>query len=150
MRVKLHPENLGELHVRVITSGNQVGLQIQASDEKAKKILEESMSHLKDSLASHSLALGSIEVTVAPQSSSSGEMKQEHQQSRQDMMGQSQSNMNQSGQGGSQNSYGSVENDVAGGRSSMRAMGGSAALSSRAAESSRPSVAANGRLDVRA
>jgi flagellar hook-length control protein FliK len=65
MRVKLHPENLGELHLRVVTDGKQVGLQIHASDDKARKILEESLSDLKDSLSKHQLSLGQVEFSVS-------------------------------------------------------------------------------------
>lgn len=71
IRVRLNPENLGELHVRVVTDGKQVGLQIQASDEKAKKILEVSMSDLRESLSRQHLNLGSIELTVGSSQSGS-------------------------------------------------------------------------------
>jgi flagellar hook-length control protein FliK len=64
MRVRLRPDNLGELHLKVQTRGGEVRLQIQASDAGAKKILEESLSHLKDSLASQNLNLSRVDVTV--------------------------------------------------------------------------------------
>jgi hypothetical protein len=64
IRVKLHPENLGELHLRIVTDGKQVGLHVQASDDKARKILEESLSDLKDSLSKHQLSLGSVDFAV--------------------------------------------------------------------------------------
>ncbi len=67
IRVRLKPEELGELHIRVITKGSNVGLQIRASDESAKKVLEESMSHLKESLASQKLNLGKVEFSVTAQ-----------------------------------------------------------------------------------
>jgi flagellar hook-length control protein FliK len=65
MRVRLRPDNLGELNIHVTTQGNQVGLKIQASDEKAKKILEESIGHLKESMAGHRLELNQVDLTVA-------------------------------------------------------------------------------------
>ena len=65
MRIKLHPENLGELHLRVVTDGSQVSLHIQASDDRARKILEESLGHLRESLAQHQLTLGATDFTVA-------------------------------------------------------------------------------------
>jgi len=64
MHVRLKPDNLGELHLKVVTSGNDVGLKIQASDERAKKILEDSLGHLKESLASQNLNLHRVQVTV--------------------------------------------------------------------------------------
>lgn len=70
MRIRLNPDNLGELHVKVSTSGNHVSLQIQASDGSAKKVIEESMGYLKDSLASHSMTLGKVDVSVASAHSS--------------------------------------------------------------------------------
>src|SRR5262249_43163565 len=64
IRLRLKPDNLGELHVRVVTQGNDVGLRIQASSERAKRVLEESISHLRDSLASQRLNLGAVDFTV--------------------------------------------------------------------------------------
>ena len=65
IRIRLKPENLGELHLRVVTRGNEVGLRIQASDDHAKKIIEESMGYLRESLSSNQLSLARVEVTVA-------------------------------------------------------------------------------------
>lgn len=65
IRLRLRPDNLGELHLRVSSHGREVGLQIQASSDRAKKILEESLSHLKESLAAQQLSLGPVEVSVA-------------------------------------------------------------------------------------
>jgi hypothetical protein len=71
MRIRLKPENLGELHVRVMTDGRNVGLQIQATDEKAKRIIEESLSHLKESMAAQNLSLGAVDFTVGHMQGSS-------------------------------------------------------------------------------
>jgi len=65
VHVRLKPDNLGELHLRVMTEGNAVGLKIQASDAHAKRILEESLPHLKESLSAQNLSLGQVEVSVA-------------------------------------------------------------------------------------
>lgn len=65
MRIRLNPENLGELHLRVQTDGAGVKLQIQASDEKAKKIIEESINELQDSLSAKNLNLSSVHVALA-------------------------------------------------------------------------------------
>lgn len=79
MRIRLKPDHLGELHLKVTTggqAGTNVGLQIQASDDRARKILEESMGSLKESLASQNLNLGRVDVQVAPaamQTASAGE-----------------------------------------------------------------------------
>ncbi|MFZ9595696.1 MAG: flagellar hook-length control protein FliK [Bdellovibrionia bacterium] len=67
MRVHLRPDHLGELSIRVSTQGNQVQLQIQATDERAKKIIEESLGSLKDSLSSQNLSLKQVDLSVAQQ-----------------------------------------------------------------------------------
>lgn len=64
IRIKLKPEHLGELTVRVFTDGVGVGLKIRASDENAKKIIEDSMQYLKDSLSVQNLVLNQVDVSV--------------------------------------------------------------------------------------
>lgn len=71
MRIRLNPGNLGELMIRVSTNGKDVGLKVQANDPSAKKIIEESLGALRDSLAQQSLALGRVDVTLASTSTSS-------------------------------------------------------------------------------
>lgn len=66
MRIRMNPGNLGELMIQVSTSGKNVGLKVQATDSGAKKIIEESLGALRDSLAQQSLALGRVDVTLAP------------------------------------------------------------------------------------
>lgn len=65
MRVRLKPDNLGELNIRVMTQGNRIELQIQASDEKAKAVIEESLTHLKESLSAQHLTLSQVDLTLA-------------------------------------------------------------------------------------
>ncbi len=95
MRVRLKPDHLGELNIRVTTHGNDVGLRIQASDEHAKKIIEESMTHLKDSLAEQNLSLARVDVVVGKSvaQTSHGDGQMDFNQSRQggahsDLLGQ--------------------------------------------------------------
>ena len=71
VHIRLKPEHLGELSLRVVMDGSRVGLKIQASDEKAKKILEDSMDFLRESLSNQSLVLGQVDLTVASSSGSS-------------------------------------------------------------------------------
>jgi len=154
MRVRLKPDNLGELNVRVQTRGNDVRLQIQASDESARKILEESLPHLKEKLASQNLNLGRVDVSIARELPG-GDLRQDQGQNQQgqfqqhsmnDWMGQD----NRNGQGQGKSAW--ADNDAAldsapRARSSARA--GVSALS--AASGARASAAAEpGRLDVRA
>lgn len=100
MRIKLNPGNLGELMIRVSTNGKDVGLKVQASDHTAKKILEESIGSLRDSLAQQSLSLGRVDVVVAANSSqdaggsSNGQPDSQSQLLQQHAWNQSQSNAN--------------------------------------------------------
>lgn len=65
IRMRLKPENLGELNIRVSTLGNQVELNIQSSDDRTKKIIEESIGYLKESMSSQNLNLASVDFSVA-------------------------------------------------------------------------------------
>ncbi|MCM2324309.1 MAG: flagellar hook-length control protein FliK [Oligoflexia bacterium] len=153
IRVRLNPNNLGELHLRVVTQGNQVGLTIQASDDKAKKIIEESLSHLKDSLASHRLSLGQVDVTTIPgtQHAFQGESRDSQGQSQsQQSFANPGSYQDQSRSGGGWNENGGSGrwNDAGGDdrirpQAGLRSGGGTMAAAARRAEP-------NGRLDVRA
>jgi flagellar hook-length control protein FliK len=151
MHVRLKPDNLGELHLKVVTQGNSVGLQIQASDEKARKIIEESMSHLKDSLSSQSLNLAQVDVSVAQPTSSGHSAEMNYQESRQqnagygDFGGMNQNTNHSQGDSGSQQ-----RNELPAARSvglNSNAIRGTAVGSTG---SSRAQSASDGRLDVMA
>lgn len=142
IRMRLRPDNLGELRIQISTVGSDVGLKIQASDERVKKVLEESIGSLKESLSAQSLTLGKLDLTVGQAlenrlGGSMGEPKQDLLQN-----GQQQSFL---GQGNGRES-GADRSDpaLAGMRRAPSFIGG--ALSP---ESSRPAVAGSGRLDVR-
>ena len=64
MRIRLNPDHLGELSLKVSTRGKEVGLQIRASNEEAKRVLEESLGHLRENLASNALNLARVEVVL--------------------------------------------------------------------------------------
>jgi flagellar hook-length control protein FliK len=165
MRIRLKPENLGELHVRVMTDGKSVGLQFQASDERAKKIIEESMGSLKDSLAAQNLSLGSVDFSVSQsqQGSASNNDSNRHDnqnnQAQQQSLGFGQQGMQgqsggRSGQGGwdGMGGEGDFESGGIGGVRSARS-GGARAMSAAASGSMAAqarSQASAGRLDVRA
>jgi flagellar hook-length control protein FliK len=68
IRIRLKPENLGELHIRVTTHGGKVGLQIQASDEKAKKVIEDSIGYLRESLSAQNLILNQVDFSTSASS----------------------------------------------------------------------------------
>ena len=72
IKIRLKPDNLGELDVRVRSTGNQVKLKIHANDEGAKRMIEDSVAYLRDSLRARNLELGTVEVTVGQQQSAAG------------------------------------------------------------------------------
>ncbi len=98
-RVRLKPDNLGELTIRVIANGNQVGLKIQASDDRAKKILEDSMSYLKESLSGQNLSLNSVDLTVARNDLGSDSRQNQSGPSFQESLGQERRPGNENRQG---------------------------------------------------
>jgi hypothetical protein len=157
IHLKLHPENLGELHLKVVTDGKQVGLQIQASDDRARKILEESISHLQDSLGSHQMSLKSVEFTVAQAGAAENRdpNSQQHQQQQQQHNGQwnpDQQGFQDLASGGRDPRGQGFASQEGGGRfGSGSFQGGRSGISSGGAFGSRSQAAAvNGRLDVMA
>ncbi|HTL11579.1 MAG TPA: flagellar hook-length control protein FliK [Bdellovibrionota bacterium] len=65
IRMKLQPEHLGELNLKVTTRGNEVAIEVRASSEKAREILEQSLPALKESLAGQRLVVGKIDIVSA-------------------------------------------------------------------------------------
>ncbi len=153
IRIRLKPENLGELHLKIVTQGDQVGLRIQASDERAKKVLEESLGSLREGLASRQLQLTQFDLSVVPgareafpqQGQSQGQNSQQPQNPfsfQQGMGGMNQEQGRQSNRGfGQEDGSGSVSGipPRALGRG-FGAMGGAG----------RSQASASGRLDVMA
>ncbi len=68
VHIRLKPESLGEVSLKVTTFGNRVGLRITAADEGSRKILEESLSSLTEKLASQNLVLSKVDFHVTPSS----------------------------------------------------------------------------------
>lgn len=64
INLRLYPEQLGELRVRVNTYGNNVSLDFQATNNSAKKVLEDSMGYLKSTLEAQKLNLGKVDLSV--------------------------------------------------------------------------------------
>jgi flagellar hook-length control protein FliK len=57
----------------VRTSGRTVSLEIKAQDPEAKKIIEESIESLRDSLSQKSLDLAKVDIVAQPQRSGESE-----------------------------------------------------------------------------
>lgn len=78
IKIRLKPDHLGELIMNVKSQGQQVSVQIKTHDLEAKKIIEESLGRLKESLSVQNLNLSKVDVVTqagAPLSSDfSGQM----------------------------------------------------------------------------
>ncbi|MGK5089259.1 flagellar hook-length control protein FliK [Bdellovibrionota bacterium FG-2] len=152
IRVRLKPENLGELHLKITTRGDQVGIQILAPNERTKRILEESISSLKDSLASHKLSIGSFDMSVAKQVSGLGNegnsagMNFYRDEPSQNMA----QNMSQNFQGGSGSSGSWKAYDQMTGNSDRTPMGASALRSDVGMSEPARRSAGLGQIDVMA
>lgn len=153
IRVRLKPEHLGELHLRVMTNGKDVALQIQATDEQAKKVIEESLGGLKDSLAGQSLSLGKVDISVAQsgQTAAGGDFSQQNgSQSQEAALGGWNGQGSGQGNRGEQGSFADLGRD---GEFAPRRQGGlsqaSAAASAAAARAS-AGRSSSSRVDVMA
>jgi hypothetical protein len=153
------------MNVRVLTRGNDVRLQIRASDEGAKKIIEESMVHLKDRLASQNLTLGRVELSVGQlgqQAATGQEAKGDNGQQFQQNPGQqdwTQGSANQTSQGsthgqggGNSGRWSEDGSDSFGRQGASRAQSASAALQAMGAAGSarQRTYSESGRIDVTA
>ncbi|MBU6154118.1 MAG: flagellar hook-length control protein FliK [Bdellovibrionales bacterium] len=64
IKIRLKPDHLGELIMNVKSRGNEVSIQIKTHDLEAKKIIEESIGRLKESLTVQNLNLSSMDVVT--------------------------------------------------------------------------------------
>jgi flagellar hook-length control protein FliK len=76
IKIRLRPDHLGELQMSIRTQGQNVSVQIKAQNEDAKRIIEDSISSLRDHLSIHQLALASVDVVSQPSTPSGLEQGQ--------------------------------------------------------------------------
>lgn len=67
--VKLNPEGLGAVNLKVQVHEGRVNVEMSTETKEAKKLIESSVSDLKNSLGGHKLAVDSIKVDVGNQAS---------------------------------------------------------------------------------
>jgi hypothetical protein len=153
IRIRLKPENLGELNLKVVANGNRIGLQIQASDEKAKKIIEESINYLKESLSAQNMTLAQVDLSVAKGSASSQNDSgnhSHHQQSQSGFQNDFGQNLNQGGHHQQSEQWSNSELGFDARSMGNRSLSGtSGARSSWPTSSQMQSLGGSGRLDVR-
>lgn len=78
MKVKMSPEGMGDVHLKVIVEKGQVNVEMIASNSEAKKLLERGIDELKANLVSHKLHVDQIK--VGGSSDLSSQMQNQHSQ----------------------------------------------------------------------
>ncbi|TGB97342.1 hypothetical protein FEK42_20750 [Escherichia sp. E2748] len=81
--LRLHPEDLGSLHISLRINNDQVQLHFAAADHQVRAALETAMPHLRNSLAESGISLG--QTNVAADSRPSWENGSQNQTAEQDM-----------------------------------------------------------------
>lgn len=64
MKVRMTPEGLGQVQLKVLVQDGKVNVQMAAESNEAKKAIESGLSELKSSLAAHKLGVDHIKVDV--------------------------------------------------------------------------------------
>jgi flagellar hook-length control protein FliK len=84
--VKMNPEGMGQVHLRIMVSEGKVNVEFKTETAEAKKMLESNIGDLKNSLSIHRLAVDHVKVDVGNQLANSSDHKpgQEQQQFKQD------------------------------------------------------------------
>ncbi|MEQ1721728.1 MAG: flagellar hook-length control protein FliK [Pseudobdellovibrio sp.] len=60
--VKMSPEGMGEVQLKVMLLDGKLNIEMQTQDKNVKKLIEESLSDLKSGLAAHRLSLEHVKV----------------------------------------------------------------------------------------
>jgi flagellar hook-length control protein FliK len=62
MNVKMSPDGLGEVQLKVLLQDGKVNIEMQTQDKSVKKLIEDSLSELKSSLAAHRLSVEHVRI----------------------------------------------------------------------------------------
>lgn len=60
--VKMSPEGLGDLHLKVMFQDGKLNIEMQTQNKDIKKLVEDSLSELKSGLAAHRLSLEHVKI----------------------------------------------------------------------------------------
>jgi len=60
--VKMTPEGMGEVQLKVMLENGKLNIQMQTQDRDVKKLIEDSLSELKSGLAAHRLSLEHVKI----------------------------------------------------------------------------------------
>lgn len=64
MKVRLRPDHMGEMTIKISTHGDRVSLKVAADSAESKKVIEDSLKYLEENLQSKNMTLGRVEVDV--------------------------------------------------------------------------------------
>lgn len=104
IKIRLRPDHLGELQMSVRTQGQNVSVQIKAENNEAKKIIEDSLSSLREHLSQQNLSLARIDVVTQTTATTSPDQTQMQFDSNQNFNQSSANADRQNAQDGSQQS----------------------------------------------
>ncbi|MFO7830738.1 MAG: flagellar hook-length control protein FliK [Desulfuromonadaceae bacterium] len=62
--VKLYPEELGELNIRMVMEGDQLKLQIQAQNQQVREILEQNFPRLRNAMQDQGVTVEDFQVSL--------------------------------------------------------------------------------------
>lgn len=79
MSIKLDPENLGKVNLKIVTDNGIVTAKFEAENQKVKEIIESNLSLLKESLENKGIQINGLEVNVGQN------MNKEFNQNRQNI-----------------------------------------------------------------
>lgn len=79
-RIKLSPEGMGDLELRVRVQGDKVAVNLVTDNPEVKELFEKSIKGLQDRLAEQNLKVESLNIQVADTRSGSGDLDQRGQQ----------------------------------------------------------------------
>jgi flagellar hook-length control protein FliK len=82
--VRMSPEGLGQVHLKVILNEGKVNIQMSAENNEAKKIIESHIGDLKATLNTHKLSVDQVKVDVGNQLANQNDNSQNSSQFRQD------------------------------------------------------------------
>lgn len=82
MKVKLSPEGLGDLNLKVNMSEGRINVEMLTSSNDAKKLIEKGLGDLKSTLAAHKIQVDQIKVDVSNNMTNDLDMNQEQQEQR--------------------------------------------------------------------
>ena len=78
--IKLHPEELGELHLRMVMEGDQLKVHLHAQTQQVQEVLERNFPRLRDSLQDNGVLLDQFQVSYDSGDSQSWQQFSQQQQ----------------------------------------------------------------------